>query len=889
MIKKKISSKNFFFVLDKNISQKPFWALTTKAALDLFDSGEEGLTDVEVEARRARFGRNAIEAGKRIKKTTIFFDQFKSPLIFLLLTAGAITIFLGSFQDAGFILAAAFINAILGFYQENKAEAALAKLKTYVQERVRVFRNGEERETNVEELVPGDVVHLSQGARVPADCRLLYVNDLAADEAVLTGESLPTRKQIAPVAKEAGLGDRRSMVFNGGLVVEGFGNALVVSTGRNTEIGKIAAFLADSKVKEDTPLKRAIARFSLRMSLFLLAFTVILFFIGIGSGVSIYEMFLTSVAVMISAVPEGLPIAMTAILAVGVQRLAKRKGVVRKLLAAETLGDTSVILTDKTGTLTEAKISFSKVSIFAEEKFSEEPIEKLMFQFGVINTDVVIENPKAAPGEWRIVGNHMEGALVRAAAAHGVLLPQFKKEAEIVDYLPFTSLKKYSAAVVRYRGETYLSVLGAPEILLRLSSVSDSQGREISNRVDLMAESGERLLAIAAKRLATYENVSLRAGKIIRNLTFLGTISFRDPVRAGVKSAIERIHAAGVRTVIVTGDHRGTAEAVAEAVGFQIENENVIDGLDLDRMTDAELEKRLPALKLVSRVSPEGKVRIATAFKRQGEVVAMTGDGINDAASLKAADIGVAMGSGTDVAQDVSDLVLLDDNFKTIVLAIEEGRRIMQNIRKVITYLLSDALQEIILIGGSLLMGLAVPINALQILWVNFFSDSFPAVAIAFEDGEDYLKAAPRSFRGGLLDRQMKFLIFIVGTISSVVILLVYGYLVRTGVALALAKTFTFATFGVGTLFILFSVKNLTRRIFTYNPFSNLYLFGSVLLGFFVMGVGIYVPFFQKLLDTVSLPPVWWLGVFGLGVLNIFLIELTKWGFRRRRLVTGNN
>jgi calcium-translocating P-type ATPase len=869
-------------MLSRDINQKTFWSLSKDEVLTVLDSNEKGLASNEAEERKKIFGPNTIEEGKRITKFAIFFNQFKSPLIFLLLIAGVVTIFLGSYEDAGFIFAAALINAILGFYQENKAEGALAKLKTYVQERVRVFRGGREQEINVEELVPGDVVHLSQGSRVPADSRLLYVNDLSVDEAVLTGESLPTRKQVEPTEEDAGLGDRLSMVFKGGLVVEGFGNALVVATGSDTEIGKIAALLADSKSKEKTPLKRAISRFSVRMSLFLLAFTIILFFIGIWSGVSVFEMFLTSVAVMISAVPEGLPIAMTVILAIGVQRLAKRKGVVRKLLAAETLGDTSVILTDKTGTLTEAKISFSKISIFSDKKFTDESTEKLMFKLGVMNTDVIIENSETSPSEWRLVGNHMEGALVKSAAEHGVLLPQVKTETEVLDYLPFTSLKKYSAAVIRYRGQTYLSVLGAPEVLLEFSSVSESQKEEILKSVDAMAESGERLLALSVKRLATYKNVFLREGKIIHDLIFLGTISFRDPVREGVKDAIERINEAGVKTVIVTGDHKGTAEAVAKEVGFQIDEKNIINGSDLDQMSDKELESRLSNLQLVSRVSPEGKVRIAKAFKLRGEVVAMTGDGINDAASLKEADIGIAMGSGTDVAQDVSDLVLLDDNFKTIVSAIEEGRRIMQNIKKVITYLLSDALQEIILIGGSLLVGLAVPINALQILWVNFFSDSFPAISIAFENGEDYLKRKPRSFRGGLLDQQMKFLIFIVGTISSIIILLAYWYLVRSGVSLELAKTFTFATFGAGTLFILFSVKSLTRRIFTYNPFSNPYLLGSVLFGFLVMGIGIYVPFFQSLLGTVSLPPIWLLGVFGIGIFNIILIELAKWGFRGR-------
>ncbi|MEK7192350.1 MAG: HAD-IC family P-type ATPase [Patescibacteria group bacterium] len=860
--------------LTKDILRRSFWALPIREVLDALETTKFGLADDEVEARRQVFNKNILPKSKGSTGLKIFLRQFKSPLLLLLLAASGITLFLEDYRDTIAILAAVAVNVILGFYQENKAEAALANLKTYIVERTRVLRNGQEIELESADLVPGDIVHLSQGDRVPADSRLIYINDFFVDESILTGESLPVIKTTEPSSFKAVLADRRSMVFSGTSIIQGFANAVVCATGSDTELGKIAGFVAAAE-KETTPLQRSIFNFSLKVSIFLTILTAAIFFFGIYLGHPILDMFLIAVAVAVSAVPEGLPVAMTVILAIGVQRLAKRNGVVRKLIAAETLGNTSIILTDKTGTLTEAKMTLSEISVFTEEFSRAEILKNALF-----NTDVVIENPRDPHDKWRIIGRPLEIAIAKEAAREGISFHGIKKESEQIDFLPFTSKNKFSASIIK-TGERYLlNVLGAPEILIKLSNLKEEERHQLVREVDKMAYSGERVLGLAVRELTAIDGVSLRHKSTFENLKFLGTFSFRDPIRQGVKEALATVERAGVKTVIVTGDHKGTAEAVAKELGMHIDRDEVIDGFELDLLSDEALKKKLPFLRIVSRVSPEGKLRIAKTFQSLGETIAMTGDGINDAGSLKQADIGIAMGSGTDVAKDVSDLVLLDDNFSTIVSAIEEGRRIIENIRKVIVYLFSSIFSELFLIGGALLIGIALPLNALQILFVNFIADSFPAVSLAFEDHIDYLARPKRKISRNLFDKEMAFLTFVVGLPSSLFLFLLYYYLLSLGFDAALVKTFIFASFGSYSLFLIFSVRSLRKPIIGYNFFSNPVLLIGVLAGLgSIMGTIYWEPA-QSLLSTVSLPLSWLIGVIGFGLVNLIAIEIGKWLIR---------
>ena len=791
----------------------------------------------------------------------------------ILLFAGIVTLFIAHYRDALFIFAAVIANATLGFYQEYKAEKALAELKTYLKQRARVIRDGKEREIDAANLVPGDIVHLAQGDRIPADGRLMFVNDLQIDEAILTGESLPVSKSVDPVNLDAAIGDQYPMVFAGTLVTQGIGTAVICRTDFSTELGKISVLVAESR-REETPLQLAIKGFSIKAGIFLCILTFIVFGIGIALGYSRVDMFLTSVAIAVSAVPEGLPVAMTVILAIGVQRMARHKGVIRRLIAAETLGGTTVILTDKTGTLTMAKMELSKVLPTANVE------ESKLLEFAILNTNVLIENPDDLPSEWRTSGRILETELVRSAALRGVFVEEMKRKTSVLSFLPFNAANKFSASLI-HDGEKHLLVFfGAPDIFIKHSTLSETGQKNALKEVNSLAESGELVVGVAAKEIEKKEDFSFSKDLELSELSFQGLITLRDPVRPSVKEAIRKMEASGIKVVVVTGDHRGTAEAIAKEVGLNIGKENVLDSSELQTLSGAELKKRLPFLRVISRVSPIDKVRIVKAFQETGEVVAMTGDGVNDAPSIKQANIGIAMGSGTEVARDIADLVLLNDNFETIAAAVKEGRQIMSNIRKVIVYLLSDTADELFLIGGALVTGLALPLNALQILYVNFFSDSFPAVAFAFEKDIDGLTHHPQKVKSGLFDPMMRFLILFIGLSTSALLFLLYWLLLRAGFSEDLVRTFIFASFGTYTLFLAFSLRSLEKSIFKYPFFSNLYLVAGVGIGIILVGAAVYIPFLQSLLKTTPLPFYWLLGVILIGLLNIFAVEFGKWIFR---------
>ena len=834
---------------------------------------ENGLSGEEAERRLQICGPNIIEKQHKSPGFLIFLNQFKSPLIIILIFATVATLFISHYRDAIFILSAVIVNAVLGFYQEYKAEKALAELKTYLKQRTRVIRDGLECEIDAANLVPGDIVRLTQGDRVPADGRLVFTNDLQIDEALLTGESLPVAKSIEVIAGEVGLADQLSMAFAGTLVTQGLGTVIICRTDLATELGKIAALVAESQ-KEETPLQVAIRRFSFWMGLILGILTLMVFAIGIASGHSLVEMFLTSVAIAVSAVPEGLPVAMTVILAIGVERMAKRKGVIRKLIAAEALGSATVILTDKTGTLTMAKMELGKIVP------TQGIEEQKLLEFALINTNVIIENKTDPISEWRMTGRVIEVAMVRSAALRGSFVEEAKSKVSILNSLPFNAVNKFSVSLIRAHGKHTLVFFGAPDIFITHSILNESDRKEALAQIHNLASSGELVVGVAIKEIEATEDFTFSRDLKFTHLSFLGLITLRDPIRPNVKEAIRRVEQAGIKTIIMTGDHRGTAEAVGREVGILIGENGVIDASELRELSDEELKKRLSFVRVISRVSPLDKIRITKLLQEMGEVVAMTGDGVNDAPSIRQADIGIAMGSGTEVARDVADLVLLDDNFETITAAVEEGRQIMNNIRKVLVYLLSSVADELLLIGGALIVGLPLPLNALQILWVNFFSDSFPAVAFAFETNIDGLARRPHSLKSGLFNPLMKFLVLFVGFSTSILLFVLYWLLLRAGFSQELSGTFIFASFGTYTLFSTFSLRSLHKSIFSYHIFSNHYMVGGVSIGAVLMAAAIYFPPLQSIFNTVALPPIWLLGVLIIGILNIAAIEFGKWIFR---------
>ncbi len=858
-----------------HMSKKDFWSISPQESLDLLKSdNSRGLSQGEADKRILMYGKNTIQLSRVVSPITILLRQFKSPLILILLIASGVTFVISHYQDAVFILVAVIVNTLLGFYQEHKAERALSELKTYLKPRTRVVRDGREFEIDTEELVSGDVVRLAQGDRVPADGRIIFANDLQVDEAVLTGESLPVTKKVDVLTAVSGLGDQKNMVFAGTLVTQGVATVVVSATGLQTEFGKIATLITVSE-NDETPLQKAIKKFSIQSSIFLSALTFVVFGIGLLAQYSFVDMFLIAVAMAVSAIPEGLPVALTVILAVGVQRMAKRKGVVRKLIAAETLGSASIILTDKTGTLTMARMDLTEVIPFNLLG------EVDLLRMGLTNTQLLIENPDEDPQVWRMNGRVMENALVRGAGMRGVRNSDTDAFA-VIQSVPFNSVYKFSMALIKKADKYLVIFFGAPDMLLARTKTEDSKKAELLRSIHDLASTGKRVLGIAHKEVELSEGFSLAHTMDLSDLTIDGLLTFNDPVRPGVIQAIKKVGDAGIKTVVMTGDHAGTAQAIARTVGLPIIAGSCIDGSELALLSDKELLKRLPIISVISRVTPFDKLRIAKLYQSLGEVVAMTGDGVNDAPAIKQANVGIAMGSGTEVSRTVADLVLLDDNFETIVAAIEEGRQIMGNIRKVLVYLLSNVLDGLILIGGSLLVGLPLPLNALQILWVNFFSDSFPAIAFAFERESSIL--CTRIVKGNLslFDPLMKFLILIIGVSTSVLLFALYWILLHAGFDEALVKTFIFASFGTYTLCVAFPVRGLDKSIFSYPFFSNWYMLGGIFVGFVLMALAVYLPFFQSLFDTVSLPLPWLIAVFGVGLFNVVVIEIGKWVFRKK-------
>lgn len=878
--------------------KKPFWALPTQETLQLLKSSPQGLTAEEAERRLALFGRNAFGKKQRLTKLKIFISQFKSPLIFILLVAGSLTLYLHKWIDAGVIFLALAVNAILGFYQENKAEVALERLQLYIKERTRVIRAGVEHEIDAETAVPGDIIHLSYGARVPADARLLSVNDLSLDESILTGESMPVLKTLSVFSEATSIHDRKNMVFGGTLVVEGYGTAVVTATGTHTEIGKIAALVSETK-RQKTPLQNAVSKLAWIIAGIASVIVLGIFILGIARGVPLFDMFLMSAAVAVGAIPEALPIALTVVLAVGVGELARRKGIVRNLSAAETLGSTTLIMVDKTGTLTHARMELVDVvtaeHVIAQVTRDHKAVtslneeEKNILTLALSNVDVLIENPREPREKWRFAGRPLEAHIVQSAARFGIDVVSIFNERGFRLALPFNSKNKYSASLVHSSkklhhqiaaGGEFITVLGAPDVLLKKSNLAKGAYVRALHTIETLSAEGKRLLGVAVKTAGTRVKKTARiTPDDIRGLQFTGILAFYDPVRKEIPAAVKRMESLGVKVVMATGDLAGTAISVAQELGWEVSPAEILTGEDMLKLSDAELLERLSRVKVFARVSPEDKLRIALLYKQKEEIVGMTGDGVNDAPSLKATDIGIAVGSGSDVAKDVADLVLLDDNFNTIVAAIEEGKRIIENIRKAFVYLMSNSLDEVVLIGMSLLAGLPLPLSALQIIWVNFFTGSLPSLSFAFENHLDKSHAYSAGDRA-ILNAEVRFLTLGIGILSSSLLFALYYGLLHFNVEQQITKTFLFACFASYILFIAFSFRSLKQPIFSYNIFSNKFLTWSVGAGIILIGATIYVPALQNIFNTVALPPLWLLALSGWIVLNILLVEIAKWIYR---------
>jgi P-type Ca2+ transporter type 2C len=855
-----------------------FHSKTIKEVSGFFEvDTEKGLSEDQVKKRREKYGKNIIPEAKPPSRFKIFISQFKSPLVFILAIAGIIVLIMGKYTDAIVIWAAVILNTAIGYFQENKAIRALDELKKVLKVTAKVIRSGNEKKISETEIVPGDLIVLVAGDKIPADARVIKSWNLKAGEAALTGEWIPSRKDTKPLDKKTSLADRENMVYMGTTVESGEGLAVVVKTGKDTEIGHVAVMVQGIKERK-TPYQVKIKKFSWILASVISLIALFIFIEGLLTGGKFVEMFTLSIAVVVAAIPESLPIAFTAILAVGMQKILKEKGLVRHLTSAETLGSSSVIATDKTLTLTEGKMEVQEVYTYKSK-------EKDVLVASALANDAFIENPDEPFEHWIIQGNPTEKALLKASIESGISRRKILKKEPLVHKIPFDSVKKYISSFHKIEKGTKIYVSGAPESLINLSgNLSKKDKEEVLDKLNELTNKGLRVVASASRTITRFKKDDPENN--IKKLDFLGFIAMRDPIRKGVKEAIELARSAGIHILMVTGDHPRTALAVARELNITVNNEEVIEGKEIDEMSDEELQESLSKVGVYARVEPKHKMRIINAWQDKGEVIAMTGDGINDAPALRKADIGIALGSGTDVAKEISDIILLEDKFSIIPKAIRQGRVLIDNIRKSITYMLSSAFSELILVSTAIVLGWPLPVTAVQILWVNLVEGALPGIAFTFEKGEKgVMKRKPEPKNSPLLNKEMKGIIFIIGIITDVILLGIFLYLLNnTNYNIEHIRTFIFVALIIDSLFYVFSCRNLNLNIWQYNPFSNKFINWTVILSIFLMLAVIYFPFLQNVFETVPLDFIDWLLLSGVGFINLFLIELMKYLFVSKKI-----
>jgi P-type Ca2+ transporter type 2C len=856
-----------------------------------------GLSDFDVDSRLAKYGANKIPEPKRASVLLILLRQINAPLIYLMLGAAVITYFLREFLDMGVILAATFINITIGFFQEVKAERALAALKKIVAWKSKVRRNSQIVEVNSENLVPGDIILLAAGDRVPADARLLKSTDFQVDESTLTGESLPQEKDARAILdSNTPLGDQVNMLFSGTVVAAGSAEALVVNTGANSEFGKIADALHKSH-DNSTPLQKKIVGFTRWIGIFGIIVVGAVTLLGYFTGHTLREMFTMAVAMAVSAVPEGLMSAVIIILSVGLWRMAKRNALIRRLSSAETLGSANVICTDKTGTITEGKMAVPEYfapTLSASQKinFTKVPLSfpeelQMILQIALLNNDSYIENPADRPEEWKIVGDHTEQALLVAATKAGLDRKVLEKQNPRIGELPFSSDYKYMGTLHRVdkSQKHVLYVKGAAEKIFPMCSkyylptgindISAEDRKKIVACYNEMSGRGLRVLAFGFKEFSEDEPVDLKREST--GFTFVGLLGMMDPVRPSVSKAIAKTQQAGIKVIMMTGDHKLTAQAIAKEVGLPAADKDIVEGNEIRLVDGALAQKQIRDISVFARVSPQDKVHIVESLQKNGAIVAMTGDGVNDAPSLKKADIGIALGSGTDLSKEVADMVLLDDNYKSIETAVEEGRSIMENVRRVILYLLSDSLAEITIISVSLLVGLPLPLLATQILWVNMVDDSFPAMSLALEPQEEgIMNEPPNRPDEPLLTSYMKKLVMTISFLTAALIIFIFWLYLERGHSLVEARTMSFTLLAVSTLLYVFSIRSFRHTIFSSHFWRNKWLLLACLVGFGLQLLAVYMPFLQNVFQTVPLGWGDW-GIIFAGVAIIILVaEIIK-------------
>ena len=848
---------------------------------------EFGLNEKQVEDKQNKFGLNKLEEKKKESIIIKFVKQFNDFMIIILIIASIISAVVARLEESNdyfdsiIIIAIVVFNAIMGLVQEAKAEKSLEALKKMTAPTCRIKRNGKISTIKSEQIVPGDIVLLEAGNYVPADCRLISSSNLKIEESSLTGETVPVLKDANCMLKEkTALGDMVNMAFSTTIVVNGHGEAIVTDIGMNTKVGKIAKMIITNEAPE-TPIQKKLGEVGKSLGIACLGICLLIFVIGLLKKIEPIEMFMTSVGLAVAAIPEGLPAIVTIMLSIGVTKMAKKNSIIRKLPAVETLGSSSVICSDKTGTLTQNKMQVTKIANINGETNDKEYIKWLM-GMATMCTDVEISREN---GRIELTGEPTENAIVSKALDEGQNKNELYNVMRRVKDIPFDSSRKMMTTIHKIPTGYRVITKGAPDVLLKrcnkvyengnVTTLDYSKTKLIESQNNKMADEALRVLAIAYLDIPSLPS-KIDTETVEKNLIFIGLIGMIDPPREGVKEAVATCKKAGIKTVMITGDHIITAKAIAKDLGILRGSDLAITGEELEKIPQSILQKNIMNYSVFARVTPEHKVRIVKAYQSTGAVVAMTGDGVNDAPALKNADIGIAMGkNGTDVAKNAADMVLTDDNFVTIVEAVKQGRNIFDNIKKAVHFLIATNIGEIVTIFLGLILGLKSPLLAIQLLWINLVTDSLPAIALGLEKPEaDIMDKKPRDSKKGIFADGLWQRIITEGTMLGILTLVAFSvgnYLYDIEVG----RTMAFVSLGLLELVHSFNIKS-EESIFKVGLFENKYLLGAFILGALLQIVVVVIPSVAEVFKLVPLTQVQWMYTFGISILPLVIMEIQK-------------
>ena len=839
-----------------------------------------GLTEDEANKRLEKYGANNLKEKKKESLFIKFIKQFNDFMIIVLIIAAIISAIVaktngsGDYIDSIIIIAIVIFNAIMGLIQEEKAEKSLEALKKMSAPNAKVRRNGKIREIEASKVVPGDIVMLEAGNYVPADCRLIDSYNLQIEESSLTGETLPTSKQADIILNaNTAMGDLKNMAFATTIVVNGHAEAVVVETGMNTKVGQIAGMIIENESPE-TPLQKKLGEVGKTLAITCMIICGLIFLIGIWKQIPITEMFMTSVGLAVAAIPEGLPAIVTIMLSIGVTKMAKKNSIIRKLPAVETLGCSSVICSDKTGTLTQNKMTVTQIRNAVGLVKNND--RRFILELGTMCTDTIESQ--------EVIGEATEVAITNAAVEINLRKRDLYYQMQRINEISFDSKRKMMTTIHKIGSKYRIITKGAPDVLIKRCSKYYQSGRiepifskrdALQEQNQIMAEDALRVIAIAYKDVEKLPR-EINSETIENELTFVGLIGMIDPPREGVKEAVKTCRKAGIKTVMITGDHLQTAKAIAKELGILRKGDLAINGETLEKMSQQELERNIMRYSVFARVSPEHKVRIIKAFQSTGAVVAMTGDGVNDAPALKNADIGIAMGKGgTDVAKNASDMVLTDDNFVTIVEAVKQGRNIYDNIKKAVHFLLATNIGEIVAIFVGLLLGIKSPLLAIQLLWVNLVTDSLPAIALGLEKAENnIMNRLPRNPRKSLFADGLWGKITTEGVMIGVLTLVAFS-IGNNLYSIEVGRTMAFLSLGILELVHSFNIKG-EESILKTGLFENRYLVGAFVLGTLLQVVVVVISPLAQIFDVVPLNSVQWLMTAIISILPVVIVELQK-------------